>query len=93
MPDAWWTTDPASGNPVRVLPADAVERAQHEAFDADVKVAVLQECAARLRVIARRAVTESGASGDQARRDLYDAIDHMAHGDLAPDERRNEASS
>lgn len=73
--------------------AELVEaRAQRDdrAFDAELKVSVMREAAARLKPLARRALTEPGASGDQARRDLKEAIDWIAKGcpRLASDDER-----
>jgi hypothetical protein len=54
-----------------------LEDAQQRADEAERALAVMREGAARLKPLARRAVTEGGASGDQARADLREAIDHL----------------
>jgi hypothetical protein len=82
--EPWWTVDPETGQPTQVLPALEVEQARARATEADVKVGVLCEAGARLRPLARRALTEGGESGDQARRDLHEAIAWIARGGVEP---------
>lgn len=55
-----------------------VDRAQLDELDRHL--GVMREGACRLKPLARRALTEGGASGDQARRDLHEAIDWLAKG-------------
>lgn len=54
--------------------------------DAERQLMVMREAACRLKPLARRAITEPCASGDQARRDLHDAIDWIAKGCPAVEE-------
>lgn len=46
----------------------------------DRQIDVIREAACRLRPLARRAITEPGTSGDQARRQLHEAIAWLAKG-------------
>lgn len=76
----WWTTHPSSGTSVHVAPYGRVALAEQDASDARIRVAVMQEAAVRLKIIAHRAVTEGGASGDEARRELRDGLAWLAKG-------------
>lgn len=53
---------------------------RRRADELDRQLLVVREGAARLRPLARRAITEPGASGDEARRELHEAIDFLARG-------------
>jgi hypothetical protein len=52
----------------------------HLRWEAERRVAVMREGAARLKPLARRALTEGGDSGDQARCDLHAAIAWLGQG-------------
>lgn len=76
LSEPWWTVDPTTGEPIKVLPADEVEAAHVLASDADRKVDVMREAAARLSVIARDVVVEESPQ----RAELMDAIDWIRSG-------------
>lgn len=75
---------PAPDEPIEVVPAselDALAESRDELrWEAERQVDVMREAVARLRPLARRAITESGESGDQARRDIYTAIEWIKQG-------------
>jgi hypothetical protein len=75
---------PAPDEPVEVVPVaalEALEQTRDEArWAAETKVDVMREGAARLKPLARRAITEPGKSGDDARRDLHEAIEWLRQG-------------
>jgi hypothetical protein len=75
---------PAVDEPVEVVPAALLaelEAARDEKrYAAEMQVAIMREGAARLKPLARRAITEPGASGDEARRELGEAISWLAKG-------------
>lgn len=48
--------------------------------DLERQIAVMRECAARLKVLARVAIFEGNEDGTRARRDINAAIDHIAQG-------------
>ena len=82
---------PAPDEPVEVVPASALAELQRQRdelrFDAELQVSTMRVATLRLKPLARRALTEPGASGDQARRDLHEAIDWIAKGCPKPAEK------
>lgn len=75
---------PALDEAIEVVPASelaaVIDARDEQRWDAERQVDVMREAVARLRPLARRAITESGESGDQARRDIYTAIEWIRQG-------------
>lgn len=86
MRDAWWTTDPATGQPVRVLAADDVahdlEQANGRARDAERQVDVMQEAAARIRPRLRTLADQLTDSYEArvAREEIAEIAEHIRAG-------------
>jgi hypothetical protein len=71
----------------RALAAEAEVKRLQEYIDSmpypdeyERQTALMREAACRLKPLTRRAITEGGQAGDQARRDLHEAIDWLARG-------------